>query len=188
MTYKFYRGDGRTPAEIKKAGGFTNWKAPLSVAQARSLILRTADTTVDVDLPEKSDWNKLIIGNAKYNLGSYANNIKYSTAKSHTSSYVSTDPSEDCGGYANEGYVYEVVYDTLYLGAAATGTFAAPIGATPFKVRVKPKIVLNTLSLDTSDVVAVCCIGEVCFFTPILYANVRRYKPSQGTGWINMPP
>lgn len=188
MAYKFYRGDSRSPSEIKKAGGFSNWKAPLSVQQARNLIKRSSDSAVAMGLPQESDWNKLLTGGGKYNLTSYANNIKYATAKSHTSSYVSTDPSEDCGGYDDEGYVYEMAFDPLYLGTTATGDFAAPSGANPFKVTVKPKLVLDSQNLDTTNVVALCCIGEVAFFTPIPYANLTRYRASRGSkGWVNMP-
>jgi hypothetical protein len=187
MAYKFYRGDGRKPEDIKGAGGFSNWKAPLTVQQARNLMLRSSDASLFTNLPEKSDWNSFFRPGKTYGLGSYAQNIKYATAKSHTSSYVSTDPSEDCGGYENEGFVYEIEFDTLYLGKSITGPFAAPSGSNPFKVLVSPKLVLDTMDLSTSTVVALCCIGEVAFFSPIPYANVKRYRQSGTSGWQSMP-
>ncbi len=180
-----YRGDTRTPAQLKTYGGFTAW-VPLSDEQARDVIKRSQGQNFNIKLPPKAKrlegaFNK----NMNLNLMTLGRQIKLE--KAGDTFHISTDPTEGCGGYTS-GYIYAMKFKTLYLvdksGVVSTGALKDVSG-------INPKLVLDTQSLSTAKVIGVAIPGqggvEVAFLTSIKMANIYKYRAPQSRIWYKIP-
>jgi hypothetical protein len=179
-----YRGDSRSPAEIKNFGGFSAW-VPLDVDGARQVVRRGLGKNFNITLPTKAKRLENLFNSdncQNLTLLTLARQIKLE--KAGDTFHVSTDPTEGCGGYAN-GYIYAMRFRTLFLvdkhGAATPGAFNA-------LSRVNTKLVLDTQSLDTATTIAVAIDPEeVAFLTTVPIGQIYKYKEPKGHVWYKMP-
>ena len=186
MGFKFYRGDSRQPDDIKAAKGFHAW-GPLSVEQARLLIMKAQNNAVDDSaFPDTlSSALKAVSIKKTIDLQVF---IKYTKNKTGTPQ-VSTAPDEDCGGQANgkdeKGrpfVIYEIEYDTL--NVLQTGG-ARPATAADFPhTGMFPKVLIDKGTLATATVIALLMKDEIAFLTSIDLGHIKRSK--QGGTWATM--
>ena len=179
-----YRGDTRTPEQLKTYGGFSAW-APLSNEQARDVIKRSQGQNFDIKLPPKAKRLESAFNtNKNLNLMTLGRQIKLE--KAGDTFHISTDPTEGCGGYAS-GYIYAMKFKTLYLvdksGHVSTGSLKDVRG-------INPKLVLDTQSLSSAKVIGVAIPGqggvEVAFLTSIPITNIYKYRSPQSRGWYKI--
>jgi hypothetical protein len=178
-----YRGDTRPPAQLEK--GFEAW-VPLLEGQARNVIKRSQGQNFDIKLPKgakrlETAFNK----NMNLNLMTLGRQIKLE--KAGDTFHISTDPTEDCGGYSS-GYIYAMKFKTLYLvdkaGKVTTGALKNVRG-------INPQLVFDTTSLSTASIIAVVIPGqsgvEVAFLTTIPRVNIYKYRMPKSRTWYKMP-
>ncbi|AKJ31995.1 hypothetical protein [Caldimonas brevitalea] len=181
--YKFYRGDTRPPQELRN--GFTAW-ASLSAEQARTLLKRFMGTRDSVDLPRQAKGLQDAINgsNAAMSLIDLVRQVKIE--KNRSTVHISTDLTEECGGYA-DGYIYEMTFPSLN-----TLTTRNVLTSNPPSLEctspINPLVVLDGDTIDASQTLAISSRGdEVSFLTPIPYACITRYKAPRSSVWQAMP-
>ena len=187
MTFKFYRGDSRTPEDIRSAGGFHAW-VPLSVDQARLLIGKTQGSAVGNDQfpPALAESLSAVTIKKALDLQLF---IKYTKNKT-TTPQVSTAPDEDCGGQANgkdaKGRPY-VIYEIEHgaLNVMQVGGVRPAVGGDFPHTGMFPKVLINTATLATATVIALLMKDEIAFLTSIPLTDIKRYK-KQGEAWTAM--
>jgi hypothetical protein len=187
MAFKFFRGDSRTPDDIKAAKGFNAW-VPLSVDQARLLIKKTQNATVaNSEFPDAlAESLKAVTIKKALDLQLF---IKYTKNKT-TTPQVSTAPDEDCGGQANgkdsKGrpfVIYEIEYPNLNVMQVGGVRPAVP-GDFPH-TGMFPKVLIDGANLDASNVIALLMKDEIAFLTSVELGQIKRYK-QQGAAWAAM--
>ena len=183
MAYTFYRGDSRQPKDLRD--GFQAW-VPLSVVQARDLIRRFSGMqALKVTLPAlKKDLQDTLNKGEKWTMLDLMRMIKLE--KNRTTIHISTDLTEDCGGYSS-GFIYEIVFDDLVYfdkGGKCTENPTSLECNSHFNTLV----VADDKTLSDSAMIALSSKGnEVSFLTTIPYANIKRYKMAKSTTWTAMP-
>ncbi len=180
-----YRGDSRTPAQLKGYGGFTAW-VPLNTEQARNVIKRSNGQNFTISLPPKT---KRLEGyfNEQKNINMITLGRQIKLEKAGDTFHISTDPTEACGGFAS-AYVYGMRFKTLYVidkqGNAASRALTSVKG-------INSLLVLDTAAMEHANVIAVAIPGqagvEVGFLTTIPIANIYKYRKPSGTVWYKMP-
>jgi len=181
-----YRGDTRTPSQLKGYGGFTAW-VPLSTQQARDVIRRSNGENFNIKLPPKASRLEGYFNEQKnINMLTLGRQIKLE--KAGDTFHISTDPTEGCGGYAS-GYIYAMRFRTLYLVDIKKKT--ATEGALKSVKGINSILVLNTMDMNTADTIAVAIPGqagaEVAFLTSIGMDCIYKYKQPMGKIWYKMP-
>lgn len=187
MAFKFYRGDSRTPDEIKKAGGFQAW-VPLTAEQARLLVRKANREAISNDqFPDAlASSLKAVTIQKTLDLQVF---IKFTKNKS-TTPQVSTAPDEDCGGQANgkdsKGRPF-VIYRMEFgaLNVLQTGG-ARPARQDDFPHNSPfPKVLIDAASLDAAETIAILMKDEIAFLTSIPLTSIKGYK-QQGSAWAAM--
>lgn len=179
-----YRGDTRSPAQLKGFGGFTAW-VPLDVEGARQVVRRGMGQNFAITLPTKAKRLQDLFNSDKcqsLTLLTLARQIKLE--KAGDTFHISTDPSEACGGY-DSGYVYAMRFKTLYMvdkvGNSAPANFQGIS-------RVNTKLVMDSTRLQDANIIAVAIDPEeVAFLTSVTMAHIYKYKEPKGTVWYKMP-
>lgn len=179
-----YRGDSRSPATIKASGGFSAW-VPLDVATARQVIRRALGKNFEISFPKKGKRLQDAF-NAKggQNLTLLTLGRQIKLEKANDTFHISTDPSENCGGYAS-GYIYGMRFKKIYLVDKNNN-------ASSFKKsdlsRINVKYVLDAETLDAASLIAVAVDpDEVAFLTTISVGHIYKYKEPKGKIWYKMP-
>ncbi len=162
MMITVYRGDSRAP-EVIKSNGFAA-QNPRSLDEIRADLLSYCK-------PPKSplDLSRLIISSPQ-------------------KEYISTDPSEDCGGYSGKGYIYKIVFDDL-----KERQWTREVLGDNTEVKINnftPKLYLNAERLSDASLIALQHYGtisrEVTFLTAIPKQNIIQYKQSAEKGFHDM--
>lgn len=183
MSYTFYRGDSREPKDLRD--GFQAW-VPLTVVQARDLIRRFSGMqALKVNLPVlKKDLQDTLNKGDKYTMIDLVRMIKQE--KNRTTIHISTDLTEDCGGYSS-GYIYEIVFDgVVYFDKG--GRCTENPKSLECNSHFNSLVVADDKVLTESNMIALSSKGdEVSFLTTISYANIKRYKTPKSTTWNAMP-
>ena len=185
MAYTFYRGDSRTPAEIKAANGFSA-RVPLTIAQARDLLKRCNGLapTAKVVLPAQAKGlQDALDSETKYKLLDLVREIK--REKSQSTVHISTDLSEDCGGYSS-GHIYRIEFEKL--NSKSKSGLAEEPDSVECTSHFDTYVVMETNSTSTAQTIALSSKGkEVSFLTSIPYENISAYKAPGGREWKDMP-
>jgi hypothetical protein len=183
MPYTFYRGDSPEPKDLR--GGFQAW-VPLTVVQARDLVRRFSGMqALKVTLPAlKKDLQETLNKGAKYTMLDLVRMVKLE--KNRTTIHISTDLTEDCGGYSS-GYIYEIVFaDVVYFDKS--GRCTEKPDSLECTSHFNTFLVADDKVLSDSNMIALSSKGnEVSFLTTIPYANIKRYKRPKSTTWTAMP-
>lgn len=183
--YVVYRGDSRTPAQLRTYGGFTAW-VPLSLQQAREVVRRSYGENFELHLPKAAARLEAAF-NRSLNLNLLTLGRQIKLEKAGDTFHISTDPTEDCGGYAS-GYIYAMRFKTLFLvdkaGQVSSGPLAAVRG-------INPKLVLDKHGYTEAGTIAVAIPGqggaEVAFLTSIPMANIFKYRMPGSRTWHRLP-
>jgi hypothetical protein len=180
-----YRGDTRTPSQLKGYGGFSAW-VPLTTQQAQDVIKRSTGQNFDIKLPERA---KRLEGyfNQQKNINMLTLGRQIKLEKAGDTFHISTDPTEGCGGYST-GYIYAMRFRNLYLidkqGVASSGSMSSVRG-------INSLLVLDTTSMASATTIAVAIPGqggvEIAFLTSIPIASIYKYKTPNGSVWHRMP-
>lgn len=195
MPIDIYRGDSRTPQQIRAAGGF-NPRVVTTAATGRGIITRCiVPRTPAPQLPPPADQSSLqtLLNTATVKLIDVLRDIK--VEKNERTVHVSTDTSPQCGGYSSS-YVYRMSF-TLNVQTAGTGA-VTPVGnnATLLQSRVGANVFFDGATLATSNLFGIC--GgmadpgvELAFLTSIPAAYITHYcvpgTDDPGTGsrpWV----
>lgn len=180
MPYVVYRGDRRSAAEIRAAGGFNAW-VPLTVTQARNLMTRFNNvSTTPVVLPRPAHRIAAYLAalNGRAKLLELVRMIKQ--IKDKTSVQISTDLTDACGGYGR-GYKYRMEFDTLYLHDGVGGAAVRDPASLKVVSHFGAKMITDTGDLNTATVIAVTSKGdEVSFLTSIPVGNIKGVQPFRG--------
>ncbi|CAN5875178.1 hypothetical protein BH11PSE8_BH11PSE8_20520 [soil metagenome] len=179
-----YRGDSRSPAQIKGSGGFSAW-VPLDSEGARQVVRRGLGQNFAITLPTKAARLQKLFNSdncQSLTLLTLARQIKLE--KAGDTFHISTDPSEGCGGYSS-GYIYAMRFATMVLvdkkGLASPASFKG-------LSRVNTKLVMDNAVLASADIIAVAIDPEeVAFLTSIPVAQIYKYKEPNGKVWYKMP-
>ncbi|CAN5117740.1 hypothetical protein BH11PSE9_BH11PSE9_26720 [soil metagenome] len=179
-----YRGDSRSPAQIKGSGGFSAW-VPLDAEGARQVVRRGLGQNFPITLPTKAARLQKLFNSdncQSLTLLTLARQIKLE--KAGDTFHISTDPSEGCGGYSS-GYIYAMRFATMYLvdkkGVASPANFKG-------LSRVNTKLVMDNAVLASAGIIAVAIDPEeVAFLTTIPVAQIYKYKEPNGKVWYKMP-
>ncbi len=162
----FYRGDSRNPTAIVTAGGFSA-RQPMTLHEARECVLKYCGAYGSNLNP--TDLSRLIISSPQ-------------------KGFISADPSEDCGGYSNSGYIYRIEFNTLEEKKYEEGILGNLIKMRPSAFH--PKLYLNAGSLNFATAIALKHFGnatnEVTFLTNIPIANITGYKKSGTSQFVPM--
>jgi hypothetical protein len=179
-----YRGDTRSPAQLKGYGGFSAW-VPMSVEEARKVVRRGLGENFVIKLPGKANRLEKLFNSPEcqsLTLLTLAKQIKLE--KAGDTFHVSTDPTEGCGGYAS-GYIYAMRFKTLFLVDKQRNARTASFQGLS---RVDPKLLLDAQSLDAVSTIAVAIDpDEVAFLTTITIGHIYKYKEPKGHVWYKMP-
>ncbi len=178
-----YRGDTRSPAAIKAAGGFAAW-VPLNVATARDVIRRALGWKFPLSFPKAGARLEKEINDLgqMFNLLLLARQIK--ATKTRDTFHVSTDFTEECGGYSN-GYIYAMRFAKMNM--SFDSYFVEPLKKDKLSA-VKPRFVMDTPSLATASTIGVAIDkAEIAFLTTIPVAQIIKYKEPKGVDWYDMP-
>jgi hypothetical protein len=152
-----YRADTRGPVEIKKSG----FKArnPMSLAAAKSHLLSYCTPS-----RKPLDLSRRIISSPQ-------------------PEYVSTDPTQACGGYSGKGYVYRIEIQTL-----AERPWSNEVLGQNLNLKANmlwPKLLLDANTLGGAKIIALKHFGtatrEVTFLTDIPGSSIKAYKKSGET-------
>lgn len=160
---KLYRGTSRGPQKIIESEGFQP-KLDLSVEAVRALILEYCGYNNSGKNP--LDLSRLII----------------SSPQGDT---VSSARDEDCGGYSNEGFVYELEVEGLEEKEWSNEVLGFDLNVKGIKLY--PKLYLDADTLAEATIIAVEHFGnstaEVSFFTSIALENITGWRTSSGTSF-----
>lgn len=192
MPIYLYRGDTRTPQQIKEAKGFQA-RAPLTPAIARDLVSRCNGNAAQVVvLPAPANISPLqaaLNGTKAYNLGDLMQGIKQE--KNHATVHISTDGSPAAGGYAS-AYVYRMNFD-LHFQRGGVGPIVVVNDIDQLSSPVRTDLVFNNGNgIDGSTLIAISRGAtipgtEVAFLTSIPYVNITHYQAPGNPAWIAMP-
>lgn len=179
-TYTFYRAVKSGPAKYKERGGFKPF-VQIDLPQIRNMLKNAFKGEANaVTIPEaaevlrlayqtKSNWSALDL----------AREIK--REKSTTTCHLSTDLSEDCGGYATGNYVFMIQYNDLYINDILNNQ-----SRTDLSPVVKPKLVSNAANISDATVLGIASGGnEISFLTPIPLDKIVKYRAPNTTAWAN---
>ena len=105
--------------------------------------------------------------------------------KSKGTIQISTDLTEECGGYAS-GYIYKIALDeTLYIDGVEAPSDQTSSTWCPM---IRPRLLTNAPTISESTVIGLVARGkEVMFLTPILPDNIPEYKKPGGGGFGPVP-
>jgi len=161
----FYRGDNRKPEEIKKAGGFK------------------ARTERALDLVR----SELISCCTSNNLADLSQKIRNGAVKDR---YISTDETEECGGYSSQEYIYKISFPFL-----RKQPWDEKIIGENINIKVNsftPELYLDSQATKLKDATIIALKNyanvtkEVTFLTPIPLANITHYKKKGETNFVDM--
>ncbi|MEZ0470774.1 hypothetical protein [Luteimonas salinilitoris] len=214
MTITVYRVDGRSPEEIRDAGGFQPKGLYLDLAVARELVVRaTLDANAAVHLPVgRGQSIRNWLGSLGPNLISI--NDLYvkvqSFGKDIDAFQVSTERGEGGGGQGGGGNVYRIDCPTPLYQWSSQGFGNAPVptvvnGDQDLSTsQVNRCLLTNTAvnavnnprawdareSVNLASILALSSYSPTCseiaFLNAIPYAWITRYRNSAG-GWNPMP-
>jgi hypothetical protein len=152
-----YRADTRGPEEIRRTG----FKArnPMSLAAARAHLLSYCTSS-----KKPLDLSRRIISSPQ-------------------PEYVSTDPTQGCGGYSGKGYVYRIEIQTLGERPWSNEVLGQNLN---LKANMLwPKLLLDANALGAAKVIALKHFGtatrEVTFLTDIPGSSIKAYRKSGET-------
>jgi len=152
-----YRADSRGPEEIGRVG----FKArnPMSLAAAKSHLLSYCTSG-----KKPLDLSRRIISSPQ-------------------PEYVSTDPTQGCGGYSGKGYVYRIEIQTL--GERPWSNEVLGQNLNLKQNMLWPKLFLDANTLGGAKVIALKHFGtatrEVTFLTDIPGSSIKAYRKSNET-------
>lgn len=206
MPITVYRGDGRTPDEIRDAGGFQA-KLPLTVDAARRIIVRAAIDANEDLTGVTGNRTSTIVDYLQDNPGlvgmrALANAIK--KEREANSIHISTELGQGGGGMGGD-YLYQIDCPTpLYewspdvryglAGPPVALLASANLGTSP----VKAYLITDTnlggepdSSIAAADTIAVytytSLLSEIAFLTAVPYEWITRYRPAGHGNWTAMP-
>lgn len=116
--------------------------------------------------------------------GKNLNDISELIKRSGQNEYVSTAITEDCGGYSSYRIIYKIRFNDL-----AERPWTSEVlgdGVEVKKMRINPKLLLNTEKLEQATVIALKLFGntqEVTFLTPIAPGEYYKLQTT-GSGFI----
>ncbi|MBT3380454.1 MAG: hypothetical protein HN742_03740 [Lentisphaerae bacterium] len=178
--YILYRGDTRSPSQL--ANGFQAW-VPVSAEVARSIIRKGAGALLDntpIRLPSAASRHEEGLGK-RYNLLTLGRQIKQE--KAGDTYHISTDPSEDCGGYTS-GNIYAMQFDGLHL---LDKTLKPSKKALNQVLPLNPLVLINQPTLTNATTIALVIGGgagpEVAFLTSIPRQHICKYKSPKDQSW-----
>ncbi len=152
-----YRADTRGPAEIK-ASGFKA-RTPMSLAAAKSHLLSYCTSS-----KKPLDLSRRIISSPQ-------------------PEYVSTDPTQGCGGYSGKGYVYRIEISALAERPWSNQVLGQNLNLKPNMLW--PKLFLDANTLDAAKIIALKHFGtatrEVTFLTNIPGSSIKACRKSNET-------
>lgn len=97
--------------------------------------------------------------------------------------YVSTDPTQSCGGYSGKGYVYRIEIGTLKEQPWSNQVLGQNLNLKPNMLW--PKLLLDSNTLGTANVIALKHFGiatkEITFLTSIPGSSVKSFRKSGET-------
>jgi hypothetical protein len=166
-----YRADTRAPNQIR-ASGFKA-RLPMTIEQARLHLLSYCTPQSD---PQRTpmDLSRRIISSPQ-------------------PEYVSTDPSEECGGYAStKGYVYKIEFPHLTQKVFSTSVLGQTLKKNPNTLW--PKLYLDAAQLWFANIIALKHFGtstrEITFLTSIPVKNIVGYRAPNEKAFspFNAPP
>lgn len=178
MPITLYRGDSRTPDQIRTAKGFSPWVIT-TPDTGRAIILRCiAPRGPAPKLPKPADDTTLqaLLNSAAPTLWDVLRNIK--NEKTRRTVHVSTDTSQDTGGYSSS-YVYKMSIG-LNVQALGTGAVTPVAGASDLASAVKANVFFDAATLAMSSLFGISGGPvnpgvEVAFLTTIPKAYITHY-------------
>jgi hypothetical protein len=209
-----YRGDTRNPEEIIAVPGFKAWQVLTSI-EARNVLRKFCGDQKQLPLgpaPVKNKLNRLRAPKMKFDkktrrnikTGEYwpLNPLDLSrlikAQKTRDAFWISTDPTEGCGGYAS-GFIYKIQFDALKnykINSTSTGIMVKP-------KQNWPSLWLDKIPIGISTIFALESKGnagpEISFLTSIPLKCIKELKPlipykipewfekSSNSGWWMMP-
>ena len=207
----FFRTDSRKPEELLADGGFNAWQK-LTGLHAINILRKFCGNQDDLYLPPvvKSNVNSLKTEKQKYNKETRKNEgtgVFYplnmidlsrliKAQKTRDSFWISTDYTEDCGGY-NSTFKYKINFDDIEKVKINSSIIGS---STPINPKSKPFVFIdtgkNTVAVELKGLAG----GEVSFLTSIPTRNIIEFKPtsasykipdswikSKNKGWYRMP-
>lgn len=163
---KIFRGDTREPATIIKSQGFFA-KQPMTLADAKKHLLEYCGLNKSIKTP--LDLSRYIISSPK-------------------PLYISTDPSEDCGGYSEKGYIYKIEIPKLDVKEFSEAVLGSGISVKANKFN--PILYLNANTLQEASIIALKHYGnvtnEVTFLTSIPLEFITEYKKSGDSSFVKI--
>ncbi|WP_407352801.1 hypothetical protein [Luteimonas sp. R10] len=214
MTITVYRVDGRSPEDIRDAGGFQPKGLHLDLPVARELVVRaTLDATVAVHLPPGRgqsirDWlgamgpDLISINDLYVKVQSFGKDID--------AFQVSTERGEDGGGQGGGGNVYRIDCPTPLYQWSSQGFRNAPVPTVVngdqdlSRSQVNRCLLTNTAvnavnnprawdareSVNLASIIALSSYSPTCseiaFLNAIPYAWISGYRSGSGS-WNPMP-
>ncbi len=152
-----FRADTRGPAEI----GTSGFKArnPMSLAAARAHLLSYCTSG-----KKPLDLSRRIISSPQ-------------------PEYVSTDPTQGCGGYSGKGYVYRIEILNLAERPWTNQVLGQNLNLKPNMLW--PKLFMDANTLSGANIIALKHFGtatrEVTFLTNIPGSSIKAYRKSNET-------
>ncbi|MPY23762.1 RHS repeat-associated core domain-containing protein [Shewanella sp. YLB-07] len=151
-----WRADGRSPATIRKSGGFYN---------------RSGKNHTEVVADFKTKFSQSPISHATEHVSS------------PNANYVSTGRDIECGGF-NRQYRYEIFIPDLKINPINASTMEVS-GLSIKNNALAPKLMLDGNSLSTSNNIAMRQrLHEITFISPIPSHYIKKYQQGGGA-WIN---
>lgn len=178
MAIILYRGDSRSPHEIRTAQGFSPWVAT-TPAIGRGIITRCiVPRTPAPQLPPPADQTSLqaLLLTDTAQLLDALRDIK--NDKSQRAVHVSTDTSPLCGG-SSGGYVYRMQFD-LNVQAAGVGAVTPVDNVIQLQGLVSANVFFDGPALAVSDLFGICGGPmnpgvETAFLTSVPMAYITHY-------------
>ncbi|MFK3651121.1 hypothetical protein ACI2IY_22195 [Lysobacter enzymogenes] len=178
MPIDIYRGDSRTPVQIRADQGFRP-RVATDAATGRGIITRClVPRTPAPHLPPPANETTLqaLLLTDTVKLIDVLRDIK--TEKNQRTVHVSTDTSPLCGGYSS-GYVYRMRF-TLNVQANGTGAITAVNDPLQLQSRVSGNVFFDGATLATSNLFGICGGSvdpgvELAFLAMIPMAYITHY-------------
>ena len=178
MPITLYRGDTRTPDQIRTAKCFAPWVIT-TPDTGRAIILRCIvprGPAPRLPPPANDTSLQILLDTAAPTLWDVLRNIK--NEKTRRTVHVSTDTSQDTGGYSS-GYVYKMSF-SLNVQALGTGPTTAVNDASQLASTVKANVFFDAATLATSSLFGISGGPvdpgvEVAFLTTIPKAYITHY-------------
>lgn len=178
MPIVLYRGDARSPQDIRNAQGFSPWVAT-TPAVGRGIITRCiVPRTPAPQLPPPADQTSLqaLLLTNTVKLLDVLRDIK--NEKTHRTVHVSTDTSDLSGGYTT-GYIYQMQFN-LNVQVGGTGAVTAVNNAAQMQGLVNANVFFDGATLAASNLFGICGGPvnpgvEAAFLTSIPLAYITHY-------------